>query len=115
LSGTRASAVNTEIEYRLPSARTNLKNLGVVTNSSLGVLGADRVRPLGDIDGADLQGSGKRAASEGATSETSLAQWRAGQQGLLITTCTFSKDPRAEATRDGTHPINGVLLCKAPK
>lgn len=37
-----------------------------------------------------------------------------GDKGLLITTGTFSKDARAEATRDGAQPIeliDGELLC----
>lgn len=37
-----------------------------------------------------------------------------GDKGLLITTGTFSKDARAEATRDGAQPIeliDGALLC----
>ncbi len=37
-----------------------------------------------------------------------------GDKGLLITTGSFSKEARREATRDGAHPIeliDGELLC----
>ena len=41
-----------------------------------------------------------------------------GDKGLLITTGNFSKDARAEATRDGAQPIeliDGQLLCQLLK